>query len=413
MSTQTANQLDQRTIDIVKSTVPVLAEHGEAITKRFYQLLFENHPELKHVFNQANQKMDKQPKALANAVYAAAQYIDQLEVILPAVKQIAHKHRSLNIKPEQYPIVGENLLAAIKDVLGDAATDDIIEAWGKAYTVIADVFIQVEQDMYQEVAHKNGGWLDYRDFKITHKIQESDVITSFYLSPVDQGTLPDYKAGQYITIKVNIPGSDYTQLRQYSLSDAPGKPYFRISVKREDEQNDKPAGVVSNYLHHSINVGDTLPISAPAGDFTLQESDQPLVLISGGVGLTPLVSMLHDSLQKQPDRPVYFIHAAQNGSVHAMKEHLTNLQEEYVNAQVYTCYSNPTVEDQQTNYHQLEGFVNLPWLQSILPSNEAAFYFCGPEGFMKNVNQMLTEWQVSPESINYEFFGPQGSLEVS
>lgn len=120
--------LTKQTIDIIKSTVPVLEVHGKAITTAFYQLLFENHPELLNIFNHANQREGKQQTALANAVYAAAAHIDRLEDILPAVKQIAQKHRALNVKPEHYPIVGENLLAAIKKVLGDAATPEIMNA---------------------------------------------------------------------------------------------------------------------------------------------------------------------------------------------------------------------------------------------------------------------------------------------
>src|SRR5690554_1065295 len=133
----TTSMLDKKTIETVKSTVPVLEEHGTAITSQFYQLLFRNHPELKNIFNQSNQRQGRQPQALANAVYAAALHIENLEAILPVVKQIGHKHRSLNIRPEHYPIVGENLLKAMKLVLGDAATDDIIDAWAKAYGVIA------------------------------------------------------------------------------------------------------------------------------------------------------------------------------------------------------------------------------------------------------------------------------------
>lgn len=221
--TTATNQLDAKTIEIVKSTVPVLAEHGETITKRFYEMMFANHPELLNVFNHANQKQGKQPRALANTVYAAAQYIDNLEAILPVVKQIAHKHRSLQIKAEQYPIVGKHLLLAIKEVLGDAATDEIIDAWGKAYGVIADVFIRVEHEMYKETAAQKGGWNGFRDFVIEKKVSESDVITSFYLKAKDGAPISDFRPGQYISVRCRIEGEEYTHIRQYSLSDAPGK----------------------------------------------------------------------------------------------------------------------------------------------------------------------------------------------
>ncbi|WP_138419939.1 NO-inducible flavohemoprotein [Aquibacillus sediminis] len=408
MSTQTTEPLlDQQTIDTVKATVPALEQHGEDITKRFYHLLFKNNPDLKNIFNQTNQRKGQQPKALANTVYAAAQHIDNLEAILPTVKQIAHKHRSLNIKPEHYPIVGENLLTAIKDVLGDAATDDIIEAWGKAYGVIADVFIQVEDDMYKETEQKPGGWVGYRDFKVVKKEVESDVITSFYLKPVDDGKLPTYQPGQYITVKIEDESAPYNFLRQYSLSCKPNQEYFRISVKREDGIGDYPNGDVSTYLHDNVDVGDIIPVSAPAGDFVLEKEEKPLVLLSGGVGLTPLVSMLETVVEEQPNRPVYFIHAAQSSAVHGLKQNVQDIADAHSQVHNYVVYEKPTEDDT----YDKQGYVDLEWLQSVLPTNDAAFYFCGPEPFMKAINRALKDWNVSEEDIHFEFFGPARNLE--
>ena len=140
--------LNQKTIDIIKSTVPVLKEHGLEITKTFYKTMFANNPEVKEMFNMDKQESGEQPKALAMAVLAAAQNIDNLEAILPAVQKMCKAHVNANVKPEHYPIVGENLLAAIKEVLKDAATEEVLNAWAEAYEVIAKVFIQIEKDMY-------------------------------------------------------------------------------------------------------------------------------------------------------------------------------------------------------------------------------------------------------------------------
>ena len=140
--------LSQKTIDIVKSTVPALKEHGLEITTVFYKIMFENNPEVKEMFNMDKQASGAQPKALAMTVLAAAQNIDNLEVLLPAVKKIGQVHVNTNVKPEHYPIVGKNLLIAIKEVLGDAATDEVLNAWAEAYKVIAQVFIDVEKDIY-------------------------------------------------------------------------------------------------------------------------------------------------------------------------------------------------------------------------------------------------------------------------
>lgn len=408
MSTTT---LDAKTIETVKATVPVLAEHGEAITTRFYEMMFNDHPELKHVFNQANQKQGNQPRALANTVYAAAQYIDNLEAIIPVVKQIAHKHRSMQIKPEQYPIVGKYLLLAIKEVLGDAATDEIIEAWGKAYHVIAGVFIQIEAEMYEEASTLKGGWDGFREFTIANKVVESDVITSFYLKPKDGKAIADFTPGQYISIHCKIEGEEFSQVRQYSLSDSPGKDYYRISIKRETASDDTPDGMVSNYMHGHINEGDVVEITSPAGEFVLDmNQNNPVVLLSGGVGLTPLVSMFNTIVEQQPEREVTFVHAAINSDVHAMHDHLKDVSANHEEANYYVCYENPTEMDKTNKQFQKEGFVDQEWLQSVLDNKSASYYFCGPLPFMKAVKNILADWSIPENKIHFEFFGPAEQL---
>ena len=140
--------LSKNTIEIIKSTVPVLKEHGVEITTTFYKNMFANHEEIKGMFNMAKQESGEQPKALAMTILAAAQNIDNLEALLPAVKKIAGAHVNSKVKAEHYPIIGKNLLEAIKEVLGDAATEEVINAWGEAYEVIAKVFIDIENEMY-------------------------------------------------------------------------------------------------------------------------------------------------------------------------------------------------------------------------------------------------------------------------
>ncbi|MGI8384253.1 NO-inducible flavohemoprotein [Robertmurraya sp. P23] len=410
--TTTTSPLDTKTIEIIKSTVPVLAQHGEAITKRFYEMMFTNHPELLNIFNHANQKQGRQQKALANTVYAAAAYIDNLEAILPVVRQIAHKHRSLQVKAEHYPIVGKHLLLAIKDVLGDAATDDIIDAWGKAYGVIADVFIQVEKEMYEETVAQSGGWNNFREFTVAKKVKESEVITSFYLQPKDGEGIPTFTPGQYISIRVKIAGEEYTHIRQYSLSDSPEKEYYRISVKKETSSSEHiPNGKVSTYLHDTIQEGDTLEVTAPAGDFVLDvESTEPVVLLSGGVGITPMISMLNTIASKQPNRKVTFIHAAINGTTHAMHEHVKELSNKSENIEYYLCYEKPTEMDVLNNEFDKEGYIDLSWIDSVVQDKNASFYFCGPIPFMKTVNNALKKLGISSDKIHFEFFGPADQL---
>lgn len=411
MVAETKTGLDQETIAIIKDTVPVLEEHGAEITKVFYQRMLESHPELKNIFNQTNQRKDDQSKALADTVYAAAYYIDQLEVILPKVKQISHKHKSLNIKPEHYPIVGKYLLLAMKEVLGETANADVIGAWERAYGVIASVFIQTEKSMYKEMTDTVGGWTDFRNFRVIKKVKESDVITSFYLEPTDNNPFPSFQSGQYITVKAEIDGEPHVHLRQYSLSCAPENGHYRISVKREDAINHLPAGIVSNFLHKNVEVGSILPISAPSGDFVLNQTDErPLVLISGGVGLTPMMSMLETVVKQQPKRKVLFIHAAQSSNVHAMRNAVKEIAEKHDQVSSYVIYNRPTNEDRLMKNHDKEGYIDLEWIQSVIPTPDASFYFCGPAPFMRAMYRILKESGVVESDINFEFFGPASSI---
>lgn len=404
--------LSKQTIEIIRSTVPVLEIHGTEITTRFYARLFENTPELLNVFNHSNQQEGRQQTALANAVYAAAVHIDRLNDIMPTVKQIAQKHRGIGVKPEHYPIVGENLLAAMSEVLGDAATPEILQAWSEAYGEIAGAFISVEQQMYEEVANKPGGWIGYRRFIVDKKVVESDVITSFYLRPEDGSAIVSYEPGQYLTFSIHIPGEKYAHVRHYSLSDVPNPNHYRISVKREDTIPNQPPGKVSTYLHAHVNEGDVLEVSAPAGDFILSDTDtiRPLVFLSGGVGMTPILSMLKSALHNNATRDITYIHAAINGDVHAFQEEVETLAKSHPNLTYKVVYETPTENDQVQRKFNKSGFIDLPWLQSVLSGPEADFYFCGPAPFMHAMNRCLRDFGVAEQDIHYEVFGPQLSF---
>lgn len=392
--------LSQQTIDIVKSTAPVLEVHGVAITTTFYKNMFEAHPELLNIFNHANQAKGRQQTALANTVYAAAVHIDNLAAIIPVVKQIGQKHVSLGIKPEHYPIVGHHLLGAIKEVLGDAATDDIINAWAEAYGVIADAFIGIEEEMYVASESKQGGWRFFKDFTVVDKVKESENITSFYLKPADGSEVPAYAPGQFITIRVSVPGEKYLLNRQYSLSKASDSDSFRISVKKEDENN--PEGKVSVHLHNNVNVGDTVELSAPAGDFVLDsEKCSPVTFISGGVGITPMMSMFETVAKNQSSRKVSFIYSARNESLHPFDQAIRSLMEPMEDAKYVSLYSD--TED---------GFITKDVLAEHAIQN-GDVYVCGPVGFMEAMINHLLELGYAQEQIHYEFFGPAMQLELA
>lgn len=400
MNLSEAKVMKQTTISIVKSTVPVLEQHGQAITTRFYEMLFEQYPSLKNVFNQTNQKTGRQQMALANTVYAAAQYIDRLETLLPVVKQIAHKHRSIGVKAEHYPIVGEFLLKAIKDVLKEAATDEIMEAWKEAYGAIADVFISVEKELYEEAEEK--GWKDYKKLMVHKKVKEAEDVYSFYLVSPDQKVLPGFLPGQYVSVR--IPGQEYLSIRQYSLSGYPNQPYYKITVKKEKQMED---GVVSTYLHDQLKEGDLLEVSVPAGDFVLKENSKS-VFISGGVGITPMMSMLHQALENNQE--VTFIHSAKNEQFHAMKRELQSLSETYTFEQ-HVFYSQ--AQTAQHDEHITYGRLTKKELAKYAGDKHAYYYVCGSSSFTQMVLEGLAEMGISQENIMYESFGPKMSMTPS
>lgn len=406
--------LDAKTIETVKTTAPILKEHIQEIGSTFYQKLFTRVPELYNMFNQTNQKRGLQQEALAYGVYLAGANIDNLQAITHTVERVAEKHRALDVKPEQYQVVGDTLLDAVSEVLSAAATDEVMDAWTKAYQYIADTFINIEVKKYEDMDQKTGGWIGNRTFYVDQKIKESDVITSFYLKPQDQGPIVSYKPGQYLTVHVDINGEKYSHKRHYSLSDAPGKDYYRISVKREDAPDEKtPTGVVSNYLHQNVSEGDTVQIAAPAGNFIIETNDKPIVLLSGGVGITPMMGMLNTLVEAQPEREVTFIHAAQNGKVHAMKDHVLDITHSHDNLTSYFCYEKPTEADKTEQVYAKEGFIDLAWLKEVLSDNQKDFYFCGPMPFLKAINAALKEWGVPVENRHYELFTPMSTIEES
>jgi nitric oxide dioxygenase len=407
--------LSEKTIQIVKATAPAVAPHAEAITRRFYTLMFEGNPEVQAYFNQAHQHSGGQQRALAGAICAYAANIDNLEALGPAVELIAQKHCSLGIEPKHYPIVGKHLLAAIKDVLGDAATDEVLAAWGEAYGFLAKIFIGREADIYGEQKSAPGGWNGYRDFVVKRKVRESSAITSFYLAPADGGALAAFKPGQYITVKIDHPTTP-TAPRNYSLSDRPGAGYYRISVKREVGHGPAtPAGLVSNYLHDRVEEGDKLQIGPPCGEFTLDLaslSSRPVVLIAGGIGVTPLLSMLKSVAHAKAPTFVHFIHAARNSGVHAFGEETRQIAAQHPNIYIHFRYDAPLENDLHDGHCDSVGLVDVELLAELLSSNDAEFYFCGPRPFMTGLFRGLRDWGVDESRLHFEFFGPrQGPAE--
>ena len=327
---------------------------------------------------------------------------------------IAQKHASLQIQPDHYPIVGENLLASIRELLGEAATDEIIEAWAEAYGFLAKILIGREREIYHQHQVTPHGWVGFKRFRVIRKETESEVITSFYLQPEEGGPVSSFKPGQYITVRVPSP-CGHTTMRNYSLSDKPGQPWYRISVKREAGRDSAtPDGFVSNHLHHQVQAGDVLEVGPPCGEFFLDVTEhhpRPLVLLSAGVGVTPVMSMLLSALEAMPDRPTYFIHAALSGGTHAFREAVSQLAASNANLKVHYRYSEPTADDLAAGRCDSEGFVDGELIESLVPERDADYFFCGPKPFMMNIYHQLLEWGIPGTQVHLEFFGPRQELE--
>lgn len=408
--------LSQKTVKIVKEITPLVAAHAETITRRFYERMFQGNPEVQAYFNQAHQHSGGQQKALAGAICAYFTHIDNLEALTPAVELIAQKHCSLGIQAEHYPIVGKHLLDAIQDVMGDAATDEIISAVAEAYGVLADICIGRESEIYTEQESKPGGWTGYRKLIVDRKVPESSIVTSFYLRSSNDQPLPDYIPGQYITIKVDHPTTP-TSPRNYSLSDRPNTGYFRISVKREPNLTaDAPSGLISNYLHDVIEEGDVLETGPPCGEFTLDPksaTERPVVLLAGGIGVTPLLSMARALAEAKVATPVYFLQAAKNSQVHAFGQELRDLREQAPNFHTHVIYDEPLPDDLSTGLCDREGVVTTDLISDWTPYVDADFYVCGPSPFMARVLSSLSDLKVPTDRVLHEFFGPKQILETA
>lgn len=382
--------LTKQQIELVKATVPVLREHGVALTSHFYKRMLSHNPELMQVFNMGHQRAGFQQQALAGAVLAYAENIENLPALLGAVAHIANKHVSVGIRAEHYPIVGKHLIASIKEVLGDAATPELIDAWTAAYMQLADVLIGAEKAIYDKNAVAEGGWTGWRFFKVAEKSKQTDNVTSFKLVPVDNGKMPEVKAGQYISVRVFVKGQDLIQPRQYTVVKADATS-LTIAVKKVEAVEKSPAGMVSNTLHNDINEGDVVEVSFPVGEFNLPEDNGELCLLSAGIGITPLFAMLKEAVQKDPTRKISFVHVCKNKEAIPFREELALVVKE----------GNVSFEVFETSEH---GRPSEDFFKSLV-SQGADYCICGPVPFMKLAASELVKNGVAENKIHAEKFG--------
>jgi len=402
--------LSPKTIEIVKATAPVLAEHGPTITTTMYRNMFSKHPELKEIFNHRHQIPEKgdqfghQPMALAQAVHAYAANIDNLGALSAAVNRIAEKHVATTVQPHHYTIVGEQLLGAIKEILKEAATDEIMAAWSEAYHFLANIFINYEKDIIAKRKAQPGGWEGLKDFKIVKKVHETEdqSIVSFHLKPADGGSTPLWNPGQYIGIR--LPTDKHGIItRNYSLSCAPQDQELRITVRYHDTPFGEtcPPGAGSTFLH-ALHEGSTVQITVPCGDFNFKrpEDDRPVVFLGLGVGITAIFPMVVDVLENCSNK-VIILQGARSTSTIAFRKQFEELQEKYPERFQYRPYFKSPPADSQISSQ----IFSWDFIKTQIPL-DGHFYFTGPISWMKEVEKGLIKENVSRSDINFEFFGP-------
>ncbi|MFF2624520.1 globin domain-containing protein [Kitasatospora griseola] len=385
--------LSEKSAQTVRATLPVVGAAIEEITGSFYNRLFAAHPELlRDLFNRGNQADGSQKSALAGSIAAFATALvnnpDQRPDAMLA--RIAHKHASLGVTGPQYQVVHDNLFAAIVEVLGEAVTPEVAEAWEEVYWLMANALIALEARLYEE----SGTHGERRPYTVVSRTAETADVATFLLHPADGGPVPTHKPGQYVSVQVELPDGA-RQIRQYSLSGRPDGG-LQITVKRVAGD---PAGEVSTHLHQHVDQGDTLLVSAPFGDVQLVDEDRPLVLASAGIGCTPIIGMLEHLAETGATRKVIAVHGDQQESTHAFREDLVRLAEKLPNAEAHVWYERPESERPA----ERTGRVDLTGL--AVPADAVA-YLCGPLPFMRAVRTQLLEAGVPAADIHYEVFGP-------
>ncbi|MGW0119950.1 globin domain-containing protein [Streptomyces sp. NPDC003327] len=385
--------LSEQAVPVVRATLPAVGGALDEITERFYARLFAARPELlRDLFNRGNQANGEQRKALAGSIAAfAVALLDHPEARPDAMlARIAHKHASLGVTSEQYRTVHEHLFAAIVEVLGDAVTPEVARAWDEVYWLMAHALIAVETRLYQEAGVVEGAV--WRPVRIVERREETADTVSFALRAED-GSTGSFRPGQYVGVRVALPDGA-RQIRQYSLSSAPGRPEWRITVKRVAGD---PAGEVSSWLHAQARAGDTLEVSAPFGDLVLPEGDGPLLLASAGIGCTPMLAMLDHLVATGSRRTVVVAHADRSPESHAHADELRRLVAALPQGSLHLWYEEPGDSGAPA------GRADVTALD--LPRGTTA-YLCGPLPFMRTVRGDLLAVGAAPADIHYEVFGP-------
>ncbi|MFB8271257.1 globin domain-containing protein [Streptomyces sp. NPDC055955] len=393
---------------VVRATLPAVGAAIEDITGRFYERLFAAHPELlRDLFNRGNQAAGAQRQALAGSIAAFATYLvdhpdDRPDVML---HRIAHKHASLGVRADQYPTVHEHLFAAIAEVLGDAVTPEVAHAWDEVYWLMANALIAIEKRLYAEAGVVDANV--WQEWEVIDRTDATPDVAAFALRPADGRPAPAFKAGQYVSVQVQL-ADGARQIRQYSLTGAPSATTRSIAVKRVRGAAGTPDGEVSRHLHAHVREGDRLRVSAPYGDLVLVADEAPLLLASAGIGCTPMLAMLEQLTATGHAGPVTVVHADRSPSAHALRTDHEALTAKLPGATAHFWYEHPAEEVVGDGHHT--GRVDLTDVP-IAPGTRA--YLCGPLPFMRAVRGQLLDRGAAASDIHYEVFGPDLWLAAS
>ena len=273
----------------------------------------------------------------------------------------------------------------------------------------------------KKFATTESAWDGFREFLVKSRVIEGGAgsVCSFYLVPADGRPLPVFKPGQFLTFKLQLEGpvchEPKTVVRCYSLSDRPNPDYYRVSIKRTPppaEPPDVPAGLSSNFFHDRVQEGTRLMVKAPSGHFHLMMDEPlPIVLVGGGIGITPMLSILNTVIFSEASREVWLYYGVRNAAEHVMKEHLESLRKSHPNFHLHVCYSSPDEGDVEgVDYHH-RGRIDLQLLRSTLKMMRYQFYVCGPRQMMETLVPALSEWGVATDDIYYESFGPASLIK--
>jgi len=324
--------------------------------------------------------------------------------------KLPQKHCALGVKAEHYPLVYQAFMHAVAEVLGDAATPEVADAWGKVVLYIARAFIGREVEIYEKSSNIEDGWFGFKNFKITGKKRETDSVYTYNFSPVDGSQIPEFKSGQNVTVRLAIPNSlSATTMRHYTVTNAPGESYLSISVLCEKGIH-KPDGQVSNYLRENLFIGDTIDIGMPFGlvEPQLFDANKPIVLVAGGIGITNCFAILNHFVKNEYNK-IYFCHCLHDGASHPFRNEVANIALQS-NGKVNSLrvYSTPRLIDMKAVDYDVGGRITMgvvkDWVKDDLL--KSSYLLCAPQGLLDMMIDGLVKEGVSKNQIHFEMYGP-------